>query len=93
MKRLLIYTATMPPLMLYKGLAFSVLWKWFAVPLGLPPLSVAHAFGLLVLVSFATHQARSPDESSGDQSSFLIAVGIVIPTMALAFGWVAKELM
>lgn len=34
------------------GLAISLLWQWFLVPLGVIPIGIAHAFGLSLIVMF-----------------------------------------
>ena len=39
---------------LLAGYVICHLWAWFVCPLGLPPLSLAHAIGLDLLITFAT---------------------------------------
>lgn len=43
------------------GLVLTKLWVWFVVPLGPPPIGVAHALGIAVLVGLLTHQIRRED--------------------------------
>lgn len=33
----------------------SLMWQWFVVPLGAPKIGYAHAVGLGILLSYATH--------------------------------------
>jgi hypothetical protein len=40
---------------LVRGFVLSVLWGWFAVPLGAPALGVVSALGLSVLLSYLLH--------------------------------------
>lgn len=39
---------------LYSAVVFVIGWDTFVVPLGVPPVSVVHAIGLLVLASLTT---------------------------------------
>lgn len=39
-----------------KGFVISIVWGWFMVPLGLPPVSIAMAYGLAIVISYLTHQ-------------------------------------
>ena len=32
------------------GAAFSVMWGWFLVPLGLPPIAVDHGIGIMAML-------------------------------------------
>lgn len=78
----------------WAGLAASVLWGWFAVPIfGLPALGVAQAYGIaLVLRSF---RWMTPEDSKTDRSAGeVFARGIMLPPLMcglfLLCGWVAK---
>lgn len=78
----------------WAGLAASVLWGWFAVPIfGLPALGVAQAYGIaLVLRSF---RGMMPGDSKTDRSvGEVFARCIMLPPlmcgMFLLIGWVAK---
>lgn len=59
--------------------ATMVMWGWFVVPLGVVPLSYAHALGLTLMVSFATgalSRARimaDADKISGKKTSDVVA--------------------
>lgn len=65
----------------WAGLAASVLWGWFAVPIfGLPALGVAQAYGIaLVLRSFRgmTHEDSKTDRSAGE----VFVRGIMLPPL------------
>lgn len=34
----------------------TCLWSWFIVPLGLPPITMVHAYGLSVIVAYFQHR-------------------------------------
>lgn len=78
----------------WAGLAASVLWGWFAVPIfGLPALGVAQAYGIaLVLRSF---RGMMPEDSKTKSSAGEVFVRCIMlpPLMCGLFllcGWVAK---
>jgi hypothetical protein len=75
----------------YWSWAASVLWAWFAVPHGLPALSMWQMCGLLVLLA-AVRGARpvfKVDVIDWDASAFNMAFG---PLILLALGWLFREL-
>jgi type IV secretory pathway TraG/TraD family ATPase VirD4 len=43
--------------MVFHGFIFSILWKFFFVPLGLPELSIAHAIGIGMTIAWLTKPA------------------------------------
>jgi len=78
----------------WAGLAASVLWGWFVVPIfGLPAIGVAQAYGLaLVLRSF---RGMMPEDAKTTCSmSEIFARGFTLPPLmcglVLAVGWCAK---
>jgi hypothetical protein len=76
---------------LFNGFALSVLWGWFISSVfGLPVLTVGQAIGVSMVVSFLTWQYKS-DEGKKEWVEVLaegIALAVVKPLVALAFGWV-----
>jgi hypothetical protein len=81
-----------------KGLALSVLWGWFMVPIfDLPELAIAPAIGLALIASYLTHQhdhAKDEDEESFGTSvlrSFLYS--ILMPLWMLLIGWIVHQFM
>lgn len=78
----------------WAGLAASVLWSWFAVPIfGLPALGVAQAYGIaLVLRSFRgmTHEDSKTDRSVGEVFARCIMLPPLMCGLLLLCGWVAK---
>jgi len=73
----------------------SVLWGWFAVPLGVKPITYWHAVGLWCLLA-AFIGLRSDDDK--DQTMAYTAwksagMNVAMPAVLLAFGWLAKSQM
>lgn len=61
---------TFPFSFIIKGLVLSRLWLWFAVPLGLPAISHAHAYGLtllLALFAFTGERDKTIDSLAVDR--------------------------
>ena len=86
------------------GIAFaafvlSILWSWFIVPLGVPAISIAHAFGLQVLVAFFKVNRKVKDKKEPRKENYfgyfceLASICILISLTALGLGWVAVSLM
>ena len=82
---------------IWSGYVLTILWAWFVVPtFGLPPLALAPAIGLAVVVSYLTHQyhpkAAKPDgEGKWDETCRVIGHMAFKPAMALLVGWIVKQ--
>lgn len=48
--------------MIFSAFAFKTLWLWFIVPLGVPALSVAWAFGICTMVRFVTRHTYTDEQ-------------------------------
>lgn len=63
------------------GLVLSVMWGWFIVRMGIPPITVPQALGLSLIVSFLTYKPKeNTDQSTGEAflaSLFLYAFYLV----------------
>jgi len=81
----------------WKGYILTVLWDWFMVPtFGLSPLALAPAMGLILLVSFLTHQSdavKEPEGTSYEKTVKAISYTLLLPAMVLGCGWVVKQFM
>lgn len=80
-----------------QGLALSVLWRWFAVPLfELPELTLWQALGVSLVVSAA--MSKNVDLESNNESDLLTkifkAVGVIVlrPLFLIGIGWVVRAL-
>ena len=77
------------------GYAIHTLWAWFAVPLGVTPISIAHAYGLSVLFGLfmSTRGLDVGKEKSNDEWASSVILGVLMPAIALLFGWIAVGFM
>jgi hypothetical protein len=77
-------------LAIYGGFCLWVLWGWFMVPLGLPPIGIAWAIGLSTIFAMvAPTPAPAPE---GKAKNHLVAI-IAKPALALVSGFVVKQFM
>lgn len=86
----------MLPLTILRGWALSVLWGWFAVPLGLPILSVVNAMGIMLIVSVCSTKSNSVKESSDLTSSEFwseLLVAALAPIFAISAGYIYNYYM
>jgi hypothetical protein len=99
----LIILATMPTWGILSGWVLTVLWGWFLMPLGLPPVHLWHAVGLLIAVDLLTKEGQPLTTSEADKEwareEPVEALKRVLlrswgrPLILLALGWVAHALM
>lgn len=101
-----IFVAMVPSAIL-RGYVLATLWRWFVVPLGMPEIGKAHAYGiaaLLVLITFhypikdkdiaGGYQSR--EATSKERAAYVtqhLVVAFVPALWALVCGYIAHELM
>ena len=73
------------------GLALSILWDWFVVPLfDVVRLSIPQAIGLAMIVSFLTYRSGATEKVQGKNWALLSAMLIAFlhPVLVVAIAWV-----
>jgi hypothetical protein len=95
MEALFIFSAAVALMVIgtvWRGYVFSVLWKWFIVPVfpAMPLLSIPVAIGIAMVVSFLSYQYQhNKDERSAvEQFSSAIGITLLYPALALLVGWI-----
>ncbi len=78
-------------LLTWQGIALSVLWHWFATPLGVPPISTAHAIGIVCLLA-STRSHSNSGESEKDAWTQVVGV-FLAPLILLVIGRIALSFM
>jgi hypothetical protein len=73
---------------LFNGYVISVLWRWFAVPLGIPSISVVHGIGIDLLVSLLVFKPIDLKASADD-----CLKAVFVPVIALVIAWPVHLLM
>lgn len=78
---------------IWKGYVLSVLWGWFVVPLGAPPVTIPVAIGVSLVVSLLTKSVRPTDidgELQLGKQAYIAAAG---PALMLFVGWIVKAFL
>lgn len=76
----------------FSGFVLSILWGWFAVPLGIMSISIPHAIGISVLISSITQQIDSRKRTKDEDTTYYVSA-IIRPFVVLLMGWVVKSFM
>lgn len=78
---------------LWSGFCLSCLWRWFLVPLGVPPVGVAHAIGLAALASLLVRGGSSSFDADDalERTVALFLVSVVLPAFFLCVGWACSN--
>lgn len=78
---------------LFGGFALSVLWGWFVVPVfDTPPLGIAQAIGLAMIVSFLTGKYKlHAGNDTAEKIADLFSEAFFMPTYALVIGWIIYQ--
>jgi hypothetical protein len=84
------------PLVIISILLYSYtltkLWHWFLVPvLGLPPIGMAQAYGIMLIVAMMARPANLKDNDDETSISRTVKYLYVRPLLTLLFGWVAAQ--
>lgn len=78
----------------FKGFVLSRLWGYFVVPLGVPEIGIAHAFGLALVVSMFTPTPSGKDKDSeegmGERVIRAIFMSFGVPALILLIGWIVS---
>ena len=75
------------------GYVVSQLWGWFVIPLGLPPITMWHAYGVSLLFNFMCPYLDTADlaKKDGITSGELVGKALMLlvfrPALVLLFGY------
>lgn len=77
------------PLGLLGGCVFSLLWRWFVMPVAdLPPLGVLEAWGLALAVGYVTMTVPKPSEEDPVTGAVTLVLTLALKALvALAVGF------
>ena len=76
-------------LSIYEGWALWTLWGWFVVPLGIKPITIPWAIGLMALITLT----RKPSTYRKENRSPDFMKIILTPIVAVCIGQVANQWM
>lgn len=90
----LVFLVLYPLSVVIYGAVASTLWAWFLVPLGVPPVGVAHAVGVYALLLILAKTFRANDTDTSFEHLLALAFGgLIYALLALTTGWVALQAM
>lgn len=82
------------PAAIYRGWALSLLWGWFFVPLGLPPIGIVVAIGISLTVNFLSQGYIPPNVLDGDDYGIKALVySIMLTTWSIVVGWIVAAFL
>lgn len=91
------WLATMVVGAVMSGWVLSVMWGWFVVPFGVPPIGIAWAIGISLVVGYMTYQSdavvKTDDEDRVQTVVNLVALAVLRPLLALAIGAIVHAFM
>lgn len=76
----------------WNAFVITLLWRWFAVPLGVPAIGMAMAIGLAMLASRfngGSDRMRYGGPLTSEDIERLMLHGAIRPTMVLGVGYLA----
>ena len=76
-----------PLFFLWSSFVLMKLWLWFLVPLGLAPITIAHAFGIGCFATFVSYRNVKRE----DDVIKIVADQIIVPGWFLCFGYIAHH--
>jgi hypothetical protein len=76
---------------IFYAFSLQILWGWFVVPLGAPPIGYAHAWGLSILASLFMYNANAA--RNDDSLWHVLAMSLLMNVGLLACGALAHYLM
>ena len=76
------------PLALWGGVIASNLWCWFIVPLGAPPIGIAHAAGLMLIKGFVCARLSKSTMTTTETLGELIGHAAIYYPLLLLIGWI-----
>lgn len=78
------------PIGLYRAWVLTVMWMWFIVPLGLPEIGIAHAWGISMAIGMLTvsHVYKEDKEPLKSFANMIFA-----PLVLLGIGYIVHSFM
>ena len=78
---------------IYNAWVLTILWGWFIVPLGVKSLSIAHAYGFTLVTGLILSNRGVKENKGKDDWVSSIVTWLLLPLVALFFGWIAVGFM
>ncbi len=78
-----------------RGFVLSILWGWFVVPFGVPPIGIAWAIGLSLMVGMVARDSapKKTDDEPGKAVAKFLGLMLLLPLLTLGLGWIIHAWM
>lgn len=90
MGKLIFALLVSPLLVVLNGWVGSLMWRWFVVPLGAPPIGTGWAIGLVCIVAVFAGSRATDDE---DDLVKAVIFTVLQPLFLLLLGYIARHFM
>ncbi len=81
------------PIILLRGWILLLLWSWFIIPLGAPEITLAHAIGLGIIISYSTGSKYDLREKTTEEKIKEFVYLVFAPLFALLIGRITQAFM
>ena len=81
------------PSILWQLWVMARLWLWFAVPLGLPALGMAHIWGFLILLGMLKPHPDVETKTTNCKVVRAVILAVLRPAFALLVGMLTRHFM
>lgn len=78
-------------MVLLHAFTVSQLWAWFIVPLGAQAISMAHAYGIGIIITYFKQNIVKKEQN--DNIGELMVNGVLFTGMTLLLGWLTTLFM
>lgn len=89
-KKIIVILLAAIPGIIWSGFVIKILWIWFMVPLGIIEISLAHAIGIDIIITFLVSPSFDIENKTTTE---LISKMISKPATMLFMGFIAKGFM
>ena len=89
----LLWIILVVPMMLLRGWVIMRLWAWFIVPFGIQGLTLPHAIGIGLILTFLTAHTLGKRAKTMEEKIEEIATSIIWPLMSLLMGYIVQLFM
>ena len=93
--KVILFLIALPFTFMARAWALAVMWAWFVVPLGVPSIGWAHAFGLATTVGiFMSRRGETKQDEDDDHPVATAMVASLLgPVAVVGMGWCAHAFM
>jgi hypothetical protein len=92
MLKIVFALALIPLSFFVRAFALKSMWFWFIVPLGVPAIGMAWAYGLSCLISLMTYK-YSKEDSETHSLGHAFNIGVLGPLFVMLIGYIAHLFM